>query len=136
MKKWISILLLWMIVFTSIGVAESNQNSYAKVKVGKVKSVKLYDSDIITEIFKFKWSRVNKASGYQLRLIDSEKYDVDVIKVVSRKNTTKTKAGFETEGLSSRGTYQIRLQVRAYKIKNNKKVYGPWSTSRSYSLFL
>ena len=82
------------------------------------KSAKLY--------VKVSWNNIYGESGYQIARSKSSNRNFSVVKTVSYKYksaTVKTKRGT---------SYYYR--VRAYKTVNGKKIYGPWSSVKKYTL--
>lgn len=83
----------------------------AKVKITQAKNIK-------KKKISLKFKKVKAAKGYQVRWCDNKKFNG-----YEEKRTSKTK--FTLKGLEKKTTYFIK--VRAYKVSNGRKVYGPWS---------
>ena len=66
-----------------------------------------------------RWTKVSGAKGYQVRLYSS----ATLKKVVKTKLSTRTTC--TVSGLKTGSFYYAR--VRAYKVKNGKRIYGAWS---------
>ena len=87
------------------------------------------------QIVTFKWKKVKGAKGYQVRIIDSDKYVYSKkIKVYNKMTSKRNRIQILCPNKSKcRNGYFV--QVRAYTIKaNGKKLYGKWSTSKNHFL--
>ena len=67
--------------------------------------------------FRVSWKKVKTAEGYQIKYTFKGKS-----KTAETKNTRKTIKKLK------KGTYKVK--VRAYKIKNGKRIYSPWSKTK------
>lgn len=75
---------------------------------------------------KVKWSNIPGESGYQIARSKYKSKGYSVVKTVSSKySSCKVKT-------TRNKTYYYK--VRAYKTVSGKKIYGPWSTYKSYKL--
>ena len=131
-------LVLLLVVFSLFAFAAPVSAKSKKVKApGKVKAssiqlVKSTRDKYGYECIVFKWKKVKGASGYQIRIIDSERYEYDdVAHIYTRDSTKKNKITTDAPLSSQMISSGIRLQVRAYKSynKGKSKKYGKWVTS-------
>ena len=111
MKRTVSFILVFVLIFSSIMIADAA--SYKPAKVTGLEAV--YSS---TTSVKLKWNAVKKATGYKIyKYIDSQK------KYVALK---KTKKAEETvNGLKEGTTY--KFAVRAYRKVDGTVYYGKYS---------
>lgn len=75
---------------------------------------------------KVSWSKVSGATGYQISKSTSSKKTNIVATVKSQSATSKV--------LTSKKKKTYYYKVRAYRTVNDKRVYAPWSSVRSYKL--
>lgn len=73
--------------------------------------------------YKFKWSSVSGAKGYQVHVSKSSSFKP----IYASGYMTGTYTYF---GYADKCTYYVR--VRAYKVSGNSRVYGPWSNVKSF----
>lgn len=79
-----------------------------------------------SKYIKIKWTNISGESGYEIARSTKKKSDFKVIKTVSSKSKSlKIKA-------TNNKTYYYK--IRAYKKVNGKKIYGPWSSVKSFKL--
>ena len=132
MKKNLArILSVMMCLIVMISFSTMPVNAATK-KPGKVKSSSIVytGTDSTYSTMSFKWKKVKGAKGYQVRIINSKAYeDVNVIEYYITGNSKKNKITLYTASLQRGRLY--RLQVRAYKKKGDRRVFGKWSTSES-----
>ncbi|WP_026835504.1 leucine-rich repeat protein [Eubacterium xylanophilum] len=103
-------------IIKQIGVEEAAKPSQVKnVVVTKKKSSKIH--------IRFKWKKIKRAKGYQLRWSSSKKLKGKVYKKKVKKNTAL---------ISWKRGKRCYFQVRAYKKVKNKIIYGKWSRKKSY----
>ncbi len=72
---------------------------------------------------KIAWSKVSKASGYEIKYGVNKKF-----RNAKTKRMGSSKTSYTVKRLKSKKTYYVRL--RAYKLVDGKRVYGPYSKSR------
>ncbi len=84
--------------------------------LGKVKSVQTYAID--DDEINLKWKKVSGAYGYGVYMHDGEKW---------RGIGSTKKTSYEADDLKSAKVYKFR--IRAYKLVNSKRVYGPYCTT-------
>ena len=103
--------------------------SLGKPKLGKWKKVPddpNAEGDGVS--YSISWNKISGASGYQVRYYEREaEYD----NWYTWKETTKKCKAYI--GFSS--IYQFKVKVRAYRISNGKKIYGPWSKARKKTMY-
>ena len=75
---------------------------------------------------KVSWTNINGESGYEISISTSK----TGTNIVSRYSTTTGK----TKTLSVKKGKTYYYKVRAYKVVNNKRIYAPWSSVKSYKL--
>ena len=100
------------------GATDASIKAVLTVNVAKVSSLSVKKSG--TKV-KLSWKKVSGAVGYQISKSTSKK-GTKIVATVSGTSKTLT----ATKGK----TYYYK--VRAYKEVNGKKVYGSWSTVKSY----
>ena len=100
------------------GATDASIKAVLTVNVAKVSSLSVKKSG--TKV-KLSWKKVSGAVGYQISKSTSKK-GTKIVATVSGTSKTLT----ATKGK----TYYYK--VRAYKVVNGKKVYGSWSTVKSY----
>ncbi|MBQ7741199.1 MAG: fibronectin type III domain-containing protein, partial [Eubacterium sp.] len=69
----------------------------------------------------YKYSKVPAASGYQVQWSTSKSFSENT----KKKLVAKSKSSYKITTGSSNKKYYVR--IRAYKLRNNKKYYSPWS---------
>ncbi len=109
LKKLLSLTLALMTVLslsTTLASAAS---------VGKVKSLQAYNID--DDEINLRWKKVSGADGYAVYMYSSKGW--------KSQGTTK-KTTFEIDDLTS--AKQYKFKVRAYDLKNGKKIYGAYSS--------
>lgn len=75
---------------------------------------------------RLKWNRDKKASGYEIFISTDRNFKSGNTKVFVNKNSTTAKV---LKGLTVQKQYYAK--IRAYKVINNKKYYGKYSTVKS-----
>ena len=75
---------------------------------------------------KVSWTNISGESGYQISVSTSKKST----KIVSTYKTTSGKS--KVVSVKKGKTYYYK--VRAYKIVGKKKIYAPWSSTKSYKV--
>ena len=118
LRKHIAMILTFAMIM-SIIPAFGTYDVNAATRPRKVRSIKLKAK---SKSIKVKWKKVRGAKGYQVRYC-SKKSMVGAKKV----KTTKLK---KTISKLKAGT-RYYVQVRAYKKKGKKRVYGKWSKKKS-----
>ncbi len=119
MKKVLKSLLCIVLCLCTVMPTTAFMSSAAKaVSVGKVSSLSLV-SKTDTSV-KIKWSKVKKASGYQIAF-----YNAKQKKWVREKNTTAL--NYTDTGLNELTNYYYK--VRAFVKKNGKVTYGKYSSA-------
>ena len=109
--KLLSLTLSLLLVFSMASVALTA----SAASVGKVSSLQSYNID--DDEVNLKWKKVNNADGYRVYVYSSDKW----------KYAGETKRlYFEVDEL--RSATQYKFKVRAYELKNGKKVYGSYSS--------
>lgn len=88
-------------------------------KPGKVKKLK---AKVSGKKVKLSWKKINKVSGYEVRIGTGKKVKKAVKKFVKMNKLTYKKL--------KKKTYYYK--VRAYKTVNGKKVYGKWSKAKKF----
>ena len=99
----------------------SNTSNNKKIVLSKPKIVKHKTKKTSVKVF---YTKVNNANGYQVA------YKLKKAKKYNYKYTTKLK--LKIKKLKKNKKYKIK--VRAYRLDNNKKVYGPWSSVKKVKL--
>lgn len=129
MKKCLTRIVTVMICLAVVMSFSTTQVNAASKKPGKVKasSIKYLGTDSNTSTMAFTWKKVKGAKGYQVRIIDARSYKKSgaVVQYLSA-NCKKNNIKLNTSSLESEKAYL--LQVRAFKNKGKRKVYGKWST--------
>jgi len=106
---------------THTGKSKTSSTIYTLKKVSTPKISKK-SSKYIT----IKWTNIPGESGYEIARSTKKKSGFKVVKTVSSKSKSlKIKA-------TKNKTYYYK--IRAYKKVNGKKIYGPWSSVKSYKL--
>lgn len=121
-------LLLALIFIVYIGAAPveaaTKKNGLKKVSITKVS--KKINPAVSGVSYTIKWKKVSGAKGYQVKESAREMGEW----FTSTKYTSS--CSYKTGG-SSIDTFKIK--VRAYKIVNGKKKYGPWSKTKTIKVF-
>ncbi len=104
------------------GNAKTSGYVYTLKKLNKPDAKKLSASKI-----KLTWKNINGETGYQ---IAKSSYKNKKFKVIKTIKNSKAKA--VTLRVNKNKKYYYK--VRAYKIVNKKKVYGPWSEAKAFTL--
>ncbi len=105
----------------SIKGTASTASLYTLKKIGTPKIEKVTSSMV-----KVRWKNISGESGYQI----SQSTSKSKSKIVSTYTTTT--AAFKSISAKKGKTYYYK--VRAYKTEGSKKIYGPWSSVKSYKL--
>ena len=74
-----------------------------------------------------KYKSVKGADGYQIKVTQKHDSHPGTTKKTFKKNSKKTKK-LLTEGYDF---IEVKIKVRAYKMKNGEKVYGKWSKTKT-----
>lgn len=117
--SFIFVLTLIVLGVTTPVSAASKKNGLKKVTITKVS--KWVDPTVEGVFYKLKWSKVRGAKGYQVKDTRSEDGGWDTSSLFTKKRFYKT---------GSEIMYTLKIKVRAYKIVNGKKKYGPWSKTK------
>ena len=123
-KKVIVILLI--VVMT---ISSSNVNSEAAAKKNGLKAPSIGSWKTKTNInasgttYTIKWKKVKGAKGYQVKLSERS----DGLDWWTRTYTTRKRSA----SLGGSSLDAVRAKVRAYKIVNGRKKYGPWSKAKT-----
>ncbi|MBE6774911.1 MAG: hypothetical protein E7543_01825 [Ruminococcaceae bacterium] len=112
MKKVLNVLLAAVLGVSVFSAASLTASAATLPKVTSVKAYNIDDDEI-----NLKWKKVKGADGYQVKIYSKGKW-----KAVGL--TKKTK--FEVDDRKSATNY--RFKVRAYELKNGKRVYGKYSS--------
>lgn len=75
---------------------------------------------------KISWTKISGASGYQISRSTS-KSGTSICATITNANTS-------SKVVSATRKKNFYYKVRAYKVVNGKKIYGPWSSVKSYKL--
>ena len=111
--------LVVLFVATPVSAA-SKKNGLKKVTITKVsRRVSTASSGVL---YTLKWSKVRGAKGYQVKDTRREMCEWSTYSFLTKKRSYKT-------GTSDSDI--IKIKVRAYKIVNGKKKYGPWSKTKT-----
>lgn len=70
--------------------------------------------------YTIKWKKVKGADGYQVNLYEAGYAGDGWYKIVNDQKKCSASLSFSS-------CYAIKAKVRAYKVKNGKKIYGQWS---------
>ena len=73
---------------------------------------------------KVKWTNISGETGYQI----SQSTTKSKTKIVA---TYKTTSGESKKVTATKGK-KYYYKVRAYKVVDGKKIYGPWSSVKAY----
>ncbi len=103
------------IILTLMAVMSLSAIPASAVSVGKVESLQAYNID--DDEINLKWKKVSAADGYAVYMYTSKGW--------KNQGTTK-KTKFEADDLTS--AKQYKFKVRAYRLKNGKKVFGDYSS--------
>lgn len=105
------------------GNYSGSKNLYFNINFAKISTPKVTKSGSKVKIT---WKNISGESGYQI----SQSTSKSKTKIVSTYKTTKGKS--KTIKATRGRTYYYK--VRAYKTVNGKKIYGAWSSVKSYKL--
>lgn len=133
MKKVMKNVLLWcLILFIAITFQPVSTNAAVKKSNLKAPIVynwkKTWDGSWNTPPsngveYTVKWKKVAGASGYQIKVFYKEEGRwISYYKCVHTKRCSYSEAGSTIE--------KTKIRVRAYKVVNGKKQYGPWSKTK------
>ena len=132
------IALLVVLMSNSLSISAATKKPWYEKKVNEL-SIRLADWNSHTNKYTFKWGKIKKVDGYQVRIIDRDLYDYDdIVRVYDRGTTYKNKGKIKMElSIDHSDVSFIKIQVRPYKIKmDGTNKYGKWSTSAGdYALF-
>lgn len=118
-KAMISLATATLLVIGSATPAfGATSSSIGKAKISSMTSTKVASVTV-------KWKKVKSAKKYQVKVGTNKKVTKGV-KTYTVKSTVKYKT---VKGLKQGKRYYAK--VRAYKVKNGKKVYGKWSAVKS-----
>ncbi len=99
-------------------------------KTASVYTLKKISTPKVTKVnskkVKVSWTNINGESGYQI----SRSTKKTGTNIVSTYSTTSGKS----KTLSVTKNKKFYYKVRAYKTVNGKKIYGPWSNTKAYTL--
>ena len=126
-KKVVSIILMSVLIigmFSFSAEAAAKKNGLAKVSI--TKTTKQISKVAEGVLYTVKWKKVKGAKGYQVKVSSREMGEW-----FTRSEFTSKKS--YTVAGSSIDTYKIK--VRAYKIVDGKKKYGPWSKVKTIKVF-
>ena len=74
------------------------------------------------------WKKDSSATGYEMFICKKKNFKSETLKRVYKKNqTSKYEIGY-----SNKKTYYFK--IRAYKMVGKKKLYGPWSATKSVKI--
>ncbi len=107
-------------IVTIYGVNISNVS-----KVTSVKIVKKPDKVV------FKWKKVKKAKGYQIKVTKDKDFKKELLKITVTKN--KNKYVYKKLKTFTKGK-KYYIKVRAYKKTNGIKKYGKWSKIKNFKI--
>ena len=103
---------------------------YNTYKVSSIYTLKKLNSPKVTKYSKYyvkiKWNNISGESGYQIARKKYGSSTYYVVKNVSYKYSSTT--------LKTTRNKTYYYKIRAYKIVDGKKIYGPWSNVKSYKL--
>lgn len=126
MKKTHKLLLSFIFALTIVALfaatpvsAASKKNGLKKVTITKVS--KWVDPTVEGVFYKLKWSKVRGAKGYQVKETRSDMNEWYTHSSFNKKRSYQTGAEIKET---------LKIKVRAYKIVNGKKKYGPWSKTK------
>lgn len=92
------------------------------LKAPTMKAVKRYSSSKVT----VRWYDISGQSGYQISK-STKKSGINAVKRISSESASSTK-------ISAKQNKKYYYRVRAYKVVDGKRIYGPWSSPKSYTL--
>lgn len=101
-----------------------NTSQYKTARVYTLKKISALTLSKSGTKVKVKWKNINGETGYQI----SQAAKKNGTKIVKTYKTTK--ATYTTVKATKGKTYYYK--VRAYKVVDGKKVFGPWSTVKAY----
>ena len=132
MKKFLSLFLAILMIVCTFSIATTAQAASKPKKVTLTSAVLTINYDYCTTSCKVKWKTQKGVKGYQLYFAieggdDSGYYYVKKKTVKgAKKNSVKVNCDFDDPE-----TYYAKVKIRAYKIRNGKKVYGKWSKAKT-----
>ncbi len=128
MIRKICVLLMCMTILMGLSVSTANAAS-KKIEKVKASSIVYTGSSADYKAVSFEWRKVKGAKGYQVRLIDRDRYDHHhAVKIYLSAYTRRSHIYIDLTPIR-RGTF-YRVQVRAYKTKRGRIIYSKWSTSK------
>lgn len=105
--------------FETTTVKEKPTEKPTVKKPGQVKKLK---AKVSIKKVKLSWKKINKVSGYEVRIGNGKKVKKAVKKFVTKNKYTYKKI--------KKKTYYFK--VRAYRKDNGKKIYGKWSKAKKF----
>lgn len=113
--------------FKTTGTNTNSTKDTTSVK-NAPKKVTLYTpSSLLKKRMTIYWKKVSDADGYQIEYATNNTFSS------AKKITVSKLFSFKTiKKLTSKKTYYVR--IRAYKVIDDKKVYGRWSNTKSYKV--
>ena len=127
MKKGMLWCLILMLVLTFQSLSASAATKKANLKAPTVSNwKKTWDGNWSTPkadgvAYTITWNKVSGASGYQVK-VSTKEGTWSSYRYVLTKKRSYTEAGSTVE--------KSKARVRAYKVVNGKKQYGPWSKTK------
>ena len=127
MKKGMIWCLILMLVLTFQSLSASAATKKANLKAPTVSNwKKTWDGSWNTPksdgvAYTITWNKVSGASGYQVK-VSTKEGTWSSYRYVLTKKRSYTEAGSTVE--------KSKARVRAYKVVNGKKQYGPWSKTK------
>ncbi len=127
MKKGMLWCLILMLVLTFQSLSASAATKKANLKAPTVSNwKKTWDGSWNTPksdgvAYTITWNKVSGASGYQVK-VSTKEGTWSSYRYVLTKKRSYTEAGSTVE--------KSKARVRAYKVVNGKKQYGPWSKTK------
>ncbi len=97
------------------------------VGIPAIKSIAYDHSDGYYIVYKVTWKSVSKASGYQFQQSKTKDFKNPVLDGTV---TNPYVYPYQSTGYGNNIKYYVR--VRSYKMSGSKKVYGPWSSVKTY----
>ncbi len=114
LKVFLALVLSATVIFSAVYTAS------AASAPGKVTEVESFNND--DDEINLRWKKVKNADGYQIKIFSGGEW----------KGLASTKKNIlEVENLA--GAKNYKFKVRAYVIKNSKRVYGPYSSTLTAS---
>ena len=122
-KEIITVVLVLILLLGAFNIpseAASKKNGLAQVKITKVtKKVSTMASGMIIKV---KFKKVKGAKGYEVKQSDNEFGQWYTQHYYTRKTTITT---------SGSSVSKSKVRIRAYKIVNGQKKFGPWSKTKT-----